>query len=190
MGEMIGIREAARRLGVSDTAVHKAIKAGRASLAGRHATNGRPLVSWPEIERDWHANSDSSKRTHVGPQGNSPRRAEYGGNAQPAAPLSTSNEDSTSSGGGGAPSIAQSRAIKEAFLARQAKLDYERAIGKVIDADAVKVSAFKLARQIRDSLLNIPDRVSAELAAETNAAKIHARLHREVREALAALSGA
>ena len=200
MAELIGIREAARRLGVSDTAVHKAIKAGRAHIAGRHPTNNRPLVAWPDIEADWHRNSDPTKRTHVGPQGGSPKRAGYGGNAAPARPMPTAaqvlsgqGEDPvapSAPGGPAAPSIAASRAVKEAFLARQAKLDYERAIGKVVDADSVKVEAFKLARQVRDGLLNIPDRVAAELAAEMDPGRVHDRLYREIRTALSALAAA
>lgn len=194
MSELIGIREAARRLGVSDTAVHKAIKTGRAKIAGRHPTNGRPLVAWPDIEQDWHRNSDPTRRTHVGPQGDSPRRASYAGNEPPPAPMPTVSqvaaEPQPSTPMGAAPSLAQSRAVREAYQARLAKLEYEKAIGKVIDADTVKVQAFKVARQVRDGLLNIPDRVAAELAAETNPAKVHARLYRELRDVLATLAAA
>lgn len=200
MSELIGIREAARRLGVSDTAVHKAIKAGRAHIAGRHPTNNRPLVAWPDIEADWHRNSDPTKRTHVGPQGGSPKRAGYGGNEPPARPMPTAAqvvsgqaEDpgaSAAAAVSAAPSLAQSRAVREAYQARLAKLEYEKAIGKVIDADAVKVDAFKVARQVRDGLLNIPDRVAAELAAEMDPGRVHDRLYREIRTALSALAAA
>jgi hypothetical protein len=89
---------------------------------------------------------------------------------------------------GDAPSLMQSKAVREAYLAQMAKLEYEKAIGKVVDADAVKVEAFKTARQVRDGLMNIPDRVAAELAHETNPAQIHARLQREIRDVLQSLS--
>jgi hypothetical protein len=178
MSELIGIREAARRLGVSDTAVHKAIKVGRASIAGWHPTSGRRLVSWPEVEQDWHANSDASKRTHVGPQGGSTSRERYKGNVVPAKPLPTANMDVEG------PSLAQSRALREGYMAQLAKLEYEHEIGKVIDADEVKREAFRAARQVRDSLLNLPDRLAAELAAESNQFKVHQRLVKEIRRAL------
>lgn len=77
MSELIPIREAARRLGVSDTAVHKAIKAGRVTLAAPNPGNGRPRLSWPECSEQWLANSDSSKRSHVGGTGKSPARQKY-----------------------------------------------------------------------------------------------------------------
>lgn len=69
MEELIPIREAARRLGVSDTAVHKAIKTGRVTVAGKNPSNGRPLLSWPSVMHQWSENSDTSKRSHVGAKG-------------------------------------------------------------------------------------------------------------------------
>jgi hypothetical protein len=41
-----------------------------------------------------------------------------------------------------------------------------------------------VARLVRDAMLNIPDRVAAELAAETNQFKVHQRLTHEIRRAL------
>jgi hypothetical protein len=177
MTELIGIREAARRLGVSDTAVHKAIKAGRVTVAGRTPTSNRPLVAWPQTQDDWLANSDTAKRTHVGSKG-SPRRA---ADPEPAVPLATNTQDEQPAVGGDAlpgravqgPSLAQSRAVKEAYLARLAKLDFEQKIGKLIEADEVKVRAFKLARNARDALLTMPDRLAPVLASTTDVQEIH-----------------
>lgn len=76
MPELIGIREAARRIGVSDTAIQKAIKAGRVQIAGRTETSNRPLVAWPNVKDDYLNNTDVAKRSHVGPQPGSPRAAQ------------------------------------------------------------------------------------------------------------------
>lgn len=200
MSELIAIREFARRVGVSDTAVHKAIKAGRVSLGEPNQANGRPRLQWPQARDQWMANSDATKRTHVGPQGGSPRRDSYGGNAPAPAPLPTraqtlagEAEDAPSVAAAGpgpaGPSLAASRAVREAYQARLARIEYERAIGKLVDADAVKVSAFKTARAVRDGLLNIPDRIAADLAAESDRSRVHAMLSRELRDALRSLSG-
>lgn len=62
--------------------------------------------------------------------------------------------------------------------------------GKYVDADEVKIAAFNRARVVRDSLLNIPERLAAMLAAEDDASRIHALLHAEIRSALEDLSGA
>lgn len=193
--ELIPIREAARRLGVSDTAVHKALKAGRVSLAGRHPTNNRPLVAWPAVRDDWHANSDSKKRSQVGPKGNSPRRASFGGNTPPENPLPTSADldkapaDEAGIDLDGTPTFAQARAVREAYQARLAKLEYEERSGKLIATEQVNRSAFKVARAVRDGLMNLPDRLAAELAAESDAAAIHSRLAREIRDVLRELTG-
>lgn len=57
----------------------------------------------------------------------------------------------------------------------------------VLVADAERI-AFESARTIREGVLNIPDRIAAELAAETVEAKVHARLETELRLALAAVA--
>ena len=82
------------------------------------------------------------------------------------------------------PSYAQSRAIREAYLARLAKIEYEERLGKLINRDEVQVAAFNKFRVFRDGMLNIPDRVAAVLAAETDTRKVHESLTVEIRKAL------
>ena len=53
----------------------------------------------------------------------------------------------------------------------------------------MKSAAFSKARIARDSLLNIPDRIAAVLAAEDDQEKIHALLSSEIRQALGDLTG-
>ena len=48
----------------------------------------------------------------------------------------------------------------------------------------MQVAAFNKFRQFRDAMLNIPDRVAAMLAAETDAAKCYEILATEIRKAL------
>jgi len=82
------------------------------------------------------------------------------------------------------PSYAQSRAIREAYLARLAKIEYEERLGKLISRDEVQVAAFNKFRMFRDGMLNIPDRVAAMLAAEGDPRKVHEILTAEIRKAL------
>lgn len=165
MSELISIREAARRLGVSDTAVHKAIKAGRVTVAGRTPTSDRPLVSWPQAQTDWLANSDTSKRSHVGSKG-SPRRS---ADPEPDVKLATSGRpdeahtpETTPVGGdnlprtSAGPSYAQSRAVREAYQARLAKLDFEQKSGKLVDADEVKIAWFKHIKAAQTRIMGVP----------------------------------
>lgn len=53
--------------------------------------------------------------------------------------------------------------------------------GQLVPADVVKVAAFRKARIVRDGLLNLPDRLAAVLAAESDPAKVHDLLTREIR---------
>lgn len=165
MSELIGIREAARRLGVSDTAVHKAIKAGRVTVAGRTEKSDRPLVAWPKVQDDWLANSDTSKRSHVGSQG-SPRR-DTDPKPKVALPVSARPDEVRTPentpvagdalpGRQAGPSYAQSRAVREAYQARLAKLEFEQKSGKLVDADEVKVRWFKLVTAAKTRILGIP----------------------------------
>lgn len=170
MTELIAIREAARRLGVSDTAVHKAIKAGRVTVAGTNEKNGRPLLAWPQAQTDWLANSDSTKRTHVGSQG-SPERAKYADKpAETKLPTATDPDEAKAAMG---PSLAQSRAVREAYQARLAKLEFEQKTGRLVSADEVKARAFRMARGARDALLTMPDRLAPILASSTDVVEVH-----------------
>jgi len=100
------------------------------------------------------------------------------------APRATKPETAT-----GGPTYAQSRAVRELYLARLAKIEFEERSSKLVSRDDVTVAAFTKARTVRDSLLNIPDRVAALLAAETEPAKAHNILSEEIRKALIELSG-
>lgn len=174
--ELIGIRECARRLGVSDTAVRKAIAAGRVQAldADKEPNNGRPRLRWPQAQVDWNRNSDSTKRTHVGGTGTSPARAKY---ADPgAAPVLPTRAQAFAGDGpaqaddgavvdapagrqGGAvqgPSLAQSKAVREAYMARLAKLEYEQKVGKLISADEVKAAWFKHIVAAKTKIMGIP----------------------------------
>ena len=52
--------------------------------------------------------------------------------------------------------------------ARLARLKYEQQVGTLVNRDEIQVSAFNKFRTFRDLLLSVPDRLSAQLAAETD----------------------
>ena len=84
----------------------------------------------------------------------------------------------------GASQYNKARAVREHYQARLAKLEFEEKTAQLIPADEVKVAAFNLFRRYRDHMLNIPDRLAAILAAETESAKCYEILAGEVRKAL------
>lgn len=71
---------------------------------------------------------------------------------------------------------------------RGQKIANETKLGTLVDVAAVEREQFEAARTVRDSILNVPDRIAAELAAETDEARVHARLETELRLALEAAS--
>ena len=75
---------------------------------------------------------------------------------------------------------------------RREKIDLEIGVrkGELIEKVLVEKSAFSTGRIIRDGIMNIPDRVSGVLAAETSQEKVHQILTKENREALEALTNA
>ena len=81
-------------------------------------------------------------------------------------------------------SFSAARTLKEQYNAEMKKLDYEERSGKLLRDEDVKKGAFEMYRKTRDSLINIIDRISAQLAAEKKEANIRIILENEIRNAL------
>jgi phage terminase Nu1 subunit (DNA packaging protein) len=88
------------------------------------------------------------------------------------------------------PAFNDSRAKSEHFRSELARLDLETKEEQLVEASRVELEAFSAARAVRDALGNIPDRVSNQLAAETDPVAIHQLLAKEIRRALETLTDA
>lgn len=82
----------------------------------------------------------------------------------------------------------QARTLSQQYKAALLKIELDRATGKLLDADDVRKAAFDKGRQVRDAILNIPDRISAILAAECSQSRVTAILDKELKQALEELS--
>jgi hypothetical protein len=82
------------------------------------------------------------------------------------------------------PSYAQSRAIKEAYLAQLKKLEYERELGALVDADQVRRDGYAAGKLVQSKMLAIPDRLAGQLAGMTDVNQIKRVLVDEIRYAL------
>lgn len=92
--------------------------------------------------------------------------------------------------GGDLPTLLLKTRIKsEVERAKLLEIKARVEAGKYVDADDVKVAAFNRARVVRDALLNIPERLAAVLAAETDTQRVHGMLTAEIRAACEELSG-
>jgi hypothetical protein len=181
------IRGYARHRGVSHTAVRKALAAGRITSAAGGGID--PVIA----DQQWATSTNLSKpRNSVTGVPKKSRRP-----LAPSEPLGTSGLESaadTSSADGSATrlvsSYAASRAAREAYLARLAKLDFEERSGKLIDADQVRAQIFGLGRRLRDALMGLPDRLAPVLAGEMDQQQVHRILSEEIMICLAELSAA
>lgn len=152
---------------MSHEAVRKAVKVGRLSRSVVFGPTGKARLIPQIADEEWAANTDKSQqRVPAVP----PPRPE-------PAPEPEQNEPRTAT-------FQQARTLREAYMARLARLEFEEKSKLLVRTEAVKNEAFKIARVVRDNLLNIPDRVAAELANETNQFKVHQRLTHEIRRAL------
>jgi hypothetical protein len=182
---MISLREYARRVGVSHTAVQKAINTGRLSACLGKDKQGNVKIADPELaDREWAANTDQSSPTNriTG----EPKRRKETATApyeprQAAVPPPKGTEDHGGAMPDKGPSYAKSRAIREAYMARLAKLEFDQKAGKVINADEARVAVFNIGRRARDMLLAVPDRVAPLVVGQDDAHEIHRLLMDEMR---------
>jgi len=84
--------------------------------------------------------------------------------------------------------LTRSRALKEKSLARLRQLEVLEKEGKLLDRKTVESALFKKARSVRDSLLNIPSRISPILSSIIDQSQIESLLRKEIIEALKELS--
>ena len=148
-------RAYARHRGVALSAVQKSIETGRISTQ----PDGR--IDSEQADVDWEQNT-----------------------TRHAPPIAKRGQDEDDASIFGASQYTKARAVREYYQARLARIEYEERVAKLVAKDEVQVAAFNKFRQFRDHMLNIPDRVAAVVAAETEASKCYEVLATEVRRAL------
>lgn len=85
------------------------------------------------------------------------------------------------------PELNESRARREHYQAELAKLQVAQQRKELVPADEVKKEAFQIGRSVREALANLADRLSHQLAGETDPVVIHQLLSDEHRDALLSL---
>ena len=85
------------------------------------------------------------------------------------------------------PELNESRARREHYQAELAKLQVAQQRKELVPVEEVKKEAFQIGRSVREALANLADRLSHQLAGETDPAVIHQLLSAEHRDALLAL---
>lgn len=163
----ISIRAYARHRGVTDTAVHKAIRAGRIT------PEPDGTLDPDKADGEWERNTENPKA-----------------GTRSRAPKVRVPEDPAPSLGTGLPaggtSLLQARTVNEVVKAQTNKVRLARLKGELVDRSQAVAHVFTLARAERDAWLNWPARVSATLAARlgVDAHDLHVALETAVREHL------
>lgn len=86
-------------------------------------------------------------------------------------------------------SFQEVRSRREAAEASLAELKLAEQRGELIRVDAVRHALAKVCAETRDNILQVPDRLSAVLAAETDQARVHSMLTSELHQVLEKLTG-
>jgi hypothetical protein len=190
-------RELARQIGVSETAVRRAEKAGRI----RREADG----SWnPErVQAAWSDNTDQAQQRRPRQGSDRPRRAAL--KPVPEAAVGAVRDTLREQGepmAAGAMTFMQARTANEVLKAQERRLRLQQMKGELVDRAKAVAQVFRLAREERDAWVNWPARVAAMMAAELSAScseaaggtaqvdqhRLHTVLERHVREHLAELA--
>ena len=162
----LSIRAYARHRGVSDTAVHKAIRAGRITPEADGS------VDADRADREWAKNTDT-------PKAGTAHRAE-------TVAIKDAAEPATTILGTGGTSLLQARTVNEVVKAQTNKVRLARLKGDLVDRSQAIAHVFQMARTERDAWLNWPARISAQMAAalELDPHTVHVTLETAIREHL------
>jgi hypothetical protein len=174
-------RELARQLGISETAVRRAEKAGRI----RREADG----SWDpaKVKAAWSDNTDQAQQRPARSGGPAVERRSL--KPVPEAALGAVRETLREHGepiAAGAMTFMQARTANEVLKAQERRLRLQQMKGELVDRAKAVAQVFRLARDERDAWVNWPARVAAMIAAEleVDPHRLHTVLERQVREHL------
>ena len=142
----------ARRLGVRPSYVTKLRQADRLVLTPDNKVEVEASLARIEATKD--PNRDDVRARHARERG---QKKEPGlGDTVPAPNPEVAQISE---------SYTRARSVKERYLALQAKLDYDRAIGLVVDTAVVQAAGVEVGTALRAALENLPDQLAPLVAA-------------------------
>lgn len=159
-------------MAVNEKAVRKAVGSGRLKESVGRDERGRPFIADYELAvREWSDNAAKPPRADAAAAADQSDAADAGAEASVGelVPSKTLAE-------------AQMRAADE--RRRKLKMENDLRAGRLVESAVAAREAFNAQRTIRESMLNLPARLAAELAAETDAMRLHIRLDAAIRDAL------
>ena len=173
----VSIRAYARHRGISDTAVHKALKTGRITAEPDGS------IDIDRANHDWQLNTaqrEKQSSPQLGREASDPSR----GDSSQGDPSQAHEQQGEFSSG--RTTYTQAKTANEVLKAHTNRVRLKQLKGEVIDRNEAIAHVFRLARQERDLWQTWPSRVSSQMAAEleVDAHKLHVTLGRYIREQL------
>jgi hypothetical protein len=186
--ETVSIRQFAKDRGVSDTAIRKAIKAGKI-INGRVFKNGVPCIipSIAAAELDLYEASPTrgkAPKLQTPPTEKKPVKAAPTPAPPPAPPVALSNEPPKPPAG----SLAAARLIQAQLKAKDMELDLRKKTGDLVEKKKVYEALFSFGQEIRATFQVIPDRHIDEILAAPSRNDAHAILYKVISNALETLA--
>lgn len=187
MAEKISIRQFARRIGVSDVAVGKAIKAGKIVEAIDWSNPKRPKLDPDLALKEWGKGYDPSyHRTEkitdkLGTDKSSKEKP-----APKSQPAPTADEVDVPKSGG--KSLAEIKRQTAEVKLHEAALDLKRKRGELVDKQKVYRALFSAGQEVRTAFQAIPDRVIDDILASKTRNEAHSVLFNAIADTLEQLS--
>lgn len=159
--------EFSKKIGVTRQRVLKAIQDGVLSesiTSAKHGSKIRYTIDEEKGLKEWADNIDPSKQRE-------PEKA-------------AETKELSKKSGEGSSNYQKAKAMKEFYNAKLAELEFQEKAGKLVSSARVKAESFKIGRRVRDSLMSVPERVAAEIAAMDEPRSISIYLKEQIAAAL------
>ncbi|WP_022949543.1 hypothetical protein [Methylohalobius crimeensis] len=180
--EKLTLTEFARRIGVRQSYASQLKKKGRLVM------EGRKVLYRASLER-MEATRDPSKITPKPPSGTpAPEVQAIRDAATPPADEASSADDEDL--GAASPNYQSARAKREHFNAEMARLEYEKAVGQLVEIDRVREVILNATTTLRTKLEQMAESIAGRVQATRDEAEGRAVVIEEVEHALGDLSRA
>jgi hypothetical protein len=194
--EFLSFRKFADRVGASEAAVRKAIKAGKISEACIDRSNTkRPKIHFAKGRDEWAKNFTPEKiqNQKLADSLSGKPLPTKAAEVEEKAPEKPEEESEVDESGelivkNSAP-YQESLRVAQLFKAKSAQLEYNERRGRLVEKDAVYKEYYAIAQSVRSAMQGIPDKIIDHIiAAGNDRPEAHRLLYNEITEALEGLS--
>lgn len=181
---LISIREYGRRRGCSDTAVRKAIKAGKIVDGVVRDKKGNVLgIDEAVANNEWALNHDPSILRVTQNGQSSERFVEASTKAEAPKPLAAGGGSVSSDN-----SLAAAKRARAIYEAKLKELEYKERSGELVDKKEVYKALYGAGQELRQAFQAIPDRFIDDILAAKSRNEAHQILSNAIADTLECLS--